>query len=120
MAAGVLAGIVRGRYTVMTGMSASAVPSAPGAAPVHKGMTCPSWIGRGGSACADGCPVTATASASSTSHRDVFMKVGYYYDLKRMAPASAGDDPGAPVAELRHHRRQPAGVDLGPRPGRGL
>src|SRR5260370_1393420 len=46
-AAGVFGATVRGRDTVMTGVSVSSDPSAPGDGPVHKGMTWPSWIGRG-------------------------------------------------------------------------
>src|SRR4030095_11871318 len=57
--AGVCGVSVRGRKTVIAGMSRSSVPSAPGAAPDHTGMSWPSWTG--GGCCAEA-PSTANTN----------------------------------------------------------
>src|SRR5687768_13416025 len=90
-------------------MSVSAVPSDPGAGPVHNGITWPSWMERGGSACpAAGGGAAATAAANITrapTRRIVIWMVGYY---TTSSAAHGGDQKD--LRSLAHGRSEAARI----------
>src|SRR5690242_16333028 len=76
--AGVDAVIVRGKYTVKSGTSLSSEPSAPGAAPVQRRITCPSpsW----GDGCADASAATSTNPTNPTNLFEFIMNDSAVHD----------------------------------------